>query len=324
MYENENYRTICEGKMKTSIVLCSYNGEKYLVEQLDSLRNQSCPADEVIICDDRSTDKTAKVVQQYIEKYNLSESWKFYLNAQNKGYANNFHDALMMASGDIIFFCDQDDIWDRDKIKLMSEIMEKNDEIALLGSEFIPFYSSPRAPRYAREINEDGTLEKIELTRKTIFIDNGSEGCTVCIRKTFRDEIDRYWFSGFAHDEYVWKMALCKDQCFVWHKALMQRRFHDNNTSKQKLHNKEKRITFLRTLLKSHQAMLDYGNSIGIDAREKILLRDNIESVKLRIQVLENKNWKAWIKVGTQYLRYFQSYKSFFVEGVMAFFSDTK
>ena len=58
--------------MKVSIVLCSYNGEKYIEEQLDSLRVQTRPADEVMIFDDRSTDRTVKIVQDFIRKYELS------------------------------------------------------------------------------------------------------------------------------------------------------------------------------------------------------------------------------------------------------------
>ena len=57
--------------MKVSIVLCSYNGEKYIEEQLDSLRVQTRPADEVMIFDDRSTDRTVKIVQDFISKYEL-------------------------------------------------------------------------------------------------------------------------------------------------------------------------------------------------------------------------------------------------------------
>ena len=96
--------------MKTSIVMATYNGAEYLYEQLDSIRDQSLKADEVIICDDCSKDNTVAMLKEYVEKNSLGDSWKIIENEENLGYANNFHKALMLAQGDYIFFSDQDDI----------------------------------------------------------------------------------------------------------------------------------------------------------------------------------------------------------------------
>ena len=65
--------------MKISVVLSTYNGEKYLLPQLDSLKNQTYPADEVLIFDDGSTDQTVNLIDQYISKNQL-KNWKFSKN----------------------------------------------------------------------------------------------------------------------------------------------------------------------------------------------------------------------------------------------------
>ena len=65
-----------------SLVMATYNGEKYLYEQLDSIRCQTMPPDEVIICDDCSKDSTVNMIQEYIDKYQLKH-WNVYENEKN-------------------------------------------------------------------------------------------------------------------------------------------------------------------------------------------------------------------------------------------------
>lgn len=117
--------------MKTSIILSSYNGKKYIKEQLQSIMAQTLMPDEVIIVDDCSTDSTVEVCNSFIEEHKL-DNWKVIPNAVNKGWAENFSDAFLIASGDLIFPCDQDDIWLEDKIEKMTSVMKSHPEIGLL------------------------------------------------------------------------------------------------------------------------------------------------------------------------------------------------
>ena len=102
--------------MKISLVMATYNGAKYLNEQLDSIKNQTLKLDEVIIVDDVSTDDTSYLVEKYISNHQLN--WMFIKNEKNLGYKGNFKKGLAHASGDVIFLCDQDDIWHPDKVIL--------------------------------------------------------------------------------------------------------------------------------------------------------------------------------------------------------------
>jgi glycosyltransferase involved in cell wall biosynthesis len=98
-----------------SICLATYNGEKYLKEQLDSLVNQTIRPYEVIVQDDCSTDNTVEIVKQYTEKLNL----KIYVNEVNLGFTKNFESVLQKATGDFIAPCDQDDVWDGNKLEVL-------------------------------------------------------------------------------------------------------------------------------------------------------------------------------------------------------------
>lgn len=98
---------------KVSVVLCTYNGSIYLREQLDSIVSQSYPIYELIIQDDKSTDSTVSIAQEYAKKYSFI---KVFVNDRNKGFNSNFLSAVLRAKGDFIAMSDQDDIWHPDKI----------------------------------------------------------------------------------------------------------------------------------------------------------------------------------------------------------------
>ena len=80
--------------IRTSVAMATYNGAEYVVEQLESIRTQSMPVDEVIIHDDRSTDDTVAIVEKYIREHGLERHWKVSQNPKNMGYAANFIGAV--------------------------------------------------------------------------------------------------------------------------------------------------------------------------------------------------------------------------------------
>jgi glycosyltransferase involved in cell wall biosynthesis len=98
--------------MKISIALCTYNSSKYLREQLKSLEEQTLKADEVVICDDKSDNDTMQIINEYKDKLNI----KLTVNKTNLGVTKNFERAISLCEGDIIFLCDQDDVWNKNKI----------------------------------------------------------------------------------------------------------------------------------------------------------------------------------------------------------------
>ncbi|RYZ79257.1 MAG: glycosyltransferase [Proteobacteria bacterium] len=108
-------------QVKTSVALCTYNGEKFLSQQLESIFGQSHAVDEIIVCDDGSTDVTLSILQAFQRDY--PQVLKIHQNKQNLGGRNNFEKCFNLCSGDVIFFCDQDDIWYPQKLsKLVARI----------------------------------------------------------------------------------------------------------------------------------------------------------------------------------------------------------
>ena len=103
--------------MRISVAMATYNGARFITEQLDSIRLQSLPVDQVILRDDGSSDQTLEIVREYLETYELAPAWRITQNGKRLGYAENFRAAVEETDGDYVFFCDQDDIWEPDRVE---------------------------------------------------------------------------------------------------------------------------------------------------------------------------------------------------------------
>lgn len=107
-----------------SIALATYNGSKYLREQLDSFPAQSMDDFEVVACDDCSTDETPQILQEYASR---DSRFKVYQNARNLGFKKNFEHILSLCKGEFIAFCDQDDIWEPNHLEILYKNIGEND-----------------------------------------------------------------------------------------------------------------------------------------------------------------------------------------------------
>ena len=122
--------------MTVSVCMGIYNGEKYIEEQLDSILGQTRKAEEVILCDDCSTDRTVEIVRLFIDRNGLQESWRLYCNGENRGYPGNFYYVMGLCAGDVVFLADQDDVWAETKLERMCAVLEEHPEAEVLACKF--------------------------------------------------------------------------------------------------------------------------------------------------------------------------------------------
>ena len=115
-------------KEKTiSVAMCTYNGEKYLSEQLDSILSQNIVPDEIVICDDASTDHTIQIIEHYRQKH--PSVIKLYRNEQNLGVVKNFEKAINLCTKELIFLSDQDDVWFPHKTEVITRAFNRYPDI---------------------------------------------------------------------------------------------------------------------------------------------------------------------------------------------------
>lgn len=119
-------------KMKVSVAVCTYNGEAYIEEQINSILNQSVKVDEIIIGDDGSVDNTLFIIEKLLKDSKIR--YKVIRNKMNLGYRKNFENAILNTTGQIVFLCDQDDIWMENKVEVMLAHFTDNPQCLLCFS----------------------------------------------------------------------------------------------------------------------------------------------------------------------------------------------
>lgn len=215
--------------LSISVVMTTYNGERFIIEQLESIRNQSISIDEVLIFDDKSSDRTVQIVSDYVEKFKLI-NWRVIENSKQVGWKVNFIRGFNAASGDIIFPCDQDDIWHNDKIEKMSKIMVERQDIDVLASNYEPFFMDG-AKIFTRDYLDDESVTLVSLSNQTIY--NQRPGCSMAFRKHFFVKYKRLWNEELAHDEFLWKTALLTSSLAIFNAKTIDYRRHANNATKK-------------------------------------------------------------------------------------------
>lgn len=218
-----------QNNLTTAVVMATYNGEKYIVEQLDSLKNQERKIDEVIIFDDRSSDNTATIIEDYINKNNLV-NWHLKVNTVNKGWRENFMSLLSEASSDIIFTSDQDDIWLPNKIKAMTDEFEKNADISVLVSDYDELIENTGSSAKLRKIETVEGTNRVKFVKENVLLKR--PGCVFGIRKTFVPVVQDYYklAEKSAHDVAMWAAGLLYDELYYLPLPTIMFRRHANSS----------------------------------------------------------------------------------------------
>jgi len=120
-------------KDKVSVALCTYNAELYLKEQLESIFKQTRLPDEIVVCDDCSTDSSLKILNDFRKISPVP--FKIYVNEKNLGVSKNFEKAISLCSGDIIFPSDADDVWLPEKLEKLVRVLDSNKDCSYVFSD---------------------------------------------------------------------------------------------------------------------------------------------------------------------------------------------
>jgi len=227
-----------------SVCIPTYNGEKYIKEQLGSILYQLSESDEVIISDDFSTDATLKIIENFKDN-----RIKIFPNNHFHSPIFNLENALKQANGDFIFLSDQDDIWLPNKVEITLKALEKFD-LCVSDCELIDADGRLLYPSFF----------KLNHSKKGFFnnlIRNSYLGCCMAFRRDILKYILPFPPSIAMHD--IW-IGLCVElwgnSLFIENKLIKHRRHGDNTSTtsgKSKLsivYKIKYRLNFLYQLLK--------------------------------------------------------------------------
>ena len=192
--------------MQISVALCTYNGEKFIHQQIDSILKQSLKVDEIVVCDDGSNDKTIEILNDYSKKN--PDLFKIHQNEKNLRSVKNFEKAIQLCIGDVIFLSDQDDIWVKEKVADYIDYFNKNPKIEVLvsngfcineNSEVQEKYSIWDAPEFLRQQNIHFNYYNL-----ITYTANIATGASMAFKKEILKEILPFpIIKDFHHDEWI-------------------------------------------------------------------------------------------------------------------------
>lgn len=228
-----------QGK-KISVAMATYNGEKYIREQINSIINQTVVPDEIIISDDGSKDRTLEIIQE-IANSHQSAGIKLYVDNPRHGFAFNFVHAISHCSGDILFLCDQDDIWDKNKVEHIVRVY-CNYQDALCVFHNATSIDSDGLPNHVLFNSFIQSLADHHLNGEVVKVP-GNPNCEIAasaplinglVMSVSRELLHTAFpFPPISsqHDGWLWFCSEALDGCYFLNEILTFRRLHTNNTS---------------------------------------------------------------------------------------------
>lgn len=197
--------------------MATYNGERFIKEQVDSILCQLNNDDELIVSDDGSVDDTIKILKSYNDV-----RIKIYYN-QNHGVNNNFANALSHSNGDYIFLCDQDDIWMPDKVRIVKKALENN-MVVVHNASIIDGEGKSLGKTYY-ECTPDKTGFWGNLWKSRYL------GCCMAFRSSLLKELMPFPKNVFGHDYWIGLYCDFRYKVHFMDDVLISYRRHGNNVS---------------------------------------------------------------------------------------------
>ena len=179
-----------------SIAMATYNGEKFLKQQLDSIYAQDYPNIEVVVRDDCSSDGTCNILDFYKKKYGL----RYEINSENIGPNKNFEKVIKQCKGKYIALSDQDDVWLPHKLSYLKQSMDEND-VWLVYSEY--GYIDADGQEILINFNSRRTAEhcEIQTNYKSFYFANYIAGCSIMFHQNLISRLDD--FPNIFHDWWI-------------------------------------------------------------------------------------------------------------------------
>ncbi|PLR90781.1 glycosyltransferase family 2 protein [Bacillus sp. T33-2] len=203
--------------MKVSVAMATYNGEKYLKPQIDSILSQLSSDDELIISDDHSSDQTLSIIEEYKK---VDPRVKLFINEES-GVTSNFENAIKHTQNDIIFLSDQDDVWKPEKVETVKSYYKQNPEIQMIMSDITVVDN---------ELNTTiDSFYEFRGSRKGVIkniIKNSYIGCAMSFRKELKAKILPIPRKVPMHDMWIGLVADMNDAALLIPEKLIFYRRH--------------------------------------------------------------------------------------------------
>ena len=266
--------------MKISIALATYNGTRYLREQLDSFVAQSRPPDELVITDDNSTDDTISIIKSFASQAPFEI--RYSVNEKNIGYTANFERAIQQCTGDLIFLSDQDDIWLPEHLSVLLKHL-KNTNCSLVGGNAL-LVDSYNKDLNCKLINNNNLPSNTEDFNTMVLYRNVFQGASILFEKDILVKALPFPDSMKYHD---WWLALVASELkgvnYI-NIPILRYRQHENNAS-----GAHKKDSFKERVLKFFNSDITENSTKLFSVLEPFYnISSNKQNVKLALEYARN------------------------------------
>lgn len=211
------------------VLLATYNGEKYVKEQIESILNQTYKEINLIISDDCSTDNTREILKEYERQ---DKRVKLFFQENNLGYVKNFEFLLGKVENDIYMLSDQDDVWLPEKVEKSYNCLKENDaDLAFGDLEVVSENLNTINPSFCDYMKLSRKIKKCSNSYEMNYLYNCVTGCTVIAKSKWNEKIlpipadSKY----LAHDHWIALMIGIKGKVVFMPEKLIKYRQHGNN-----------------------------------------------------------------------------------------------
>lgn len=258
--------------LKSSVVVATYNGSEFIREQLDSIAAQSRLPDEIVISDDGSNDDTIAVCRAFSSEIQIEV--RIFESGENLGYARNFERAISRCRGDLVFLCDQDDVWRPNKIEHMTALLEQSPgiNVAIHDLEYCD-----------TDLNRSGHTKLQRLRSYTDPARSYVTGMATVVRRAFAslcypmpDGI------GLGHDDWLHRCAFALSTKAIDDAVLADYRRHESNATTGHLNSPE-RSSWAEN--QRHQLSVSSHRALSRNLAIQVAIGFWLESMKDRIDV---------------------------------------
>ena len=265
--------------LKISVAIATYNGEKYIYDQIQSILDQSLLPDEIVISDDNSSDSTIEILKKIKKKTNLNLI--IIENIKNKGYSKNFEIALSRCTGDLIFISDQDDYWFKNKISIVYNEFKYSQHFLHLNDNTIT----------DKLLKSSGITKMNQVLSLYGNVDNFIPGCCMTLDNSYRNIFLPFPNDIMSYDQWLNFISITIQSKKIIYKSLQYYRLHQQNTSNFAANslNKIKFFDRFKLIFKKLNS-----NSLKISQLKKQILAINIIMQRLMSYKNEFKDWNKY------------------------------
>ncbi|MDO4583390.1 MAG: glycosyltransferase [Planctomycetia bacterium] len=243
----------------SSVAMITYNGERFLQHQLDSLAEQTVLPDELVVCDDGSTDKTMEILHRFAQTAPFPV--RIYQNEKNLGVCDNFRKVFFLCEKEVTFFCDQDDVWFPQKLEKVLKIMELESDVGMVVTYDLRIDEHGR-PIHRRSHDEHVTPFLLRensfrtlLSRKRFAWAAHNIAC----RTSYREMLFEKDFSPYSFDRWIFQVMGVMSQVRTIPEPCCAFRRHGGNVTSRSRGKKNPFVLLYRAI----QRRQDVGNLYG-------------------------------------------------------------